>query len=364
MITNRLLREKTGHILKEDGSYLLLEQDQETVISSNGGIKFFEKNKFLYSLGARAFSMSGSNAQYILNHNRNNQWISEGSNDSIKEQIIVRLDQEYDINRLILNGHNFKDVNIYLLSESKILLESGDVLLKEDGFRLQAEFTAFAADDWYRFIALEKDTILDPSFIGLEQGGRLRDERFTDFSFVPTDPGLNRALKARDISTSTTYFEFDTTRVMNILIEVTEAQTVNAQKYLKCLIGTNEIGTFEGYPIVRTAFDRNIRTYRALSGKAIIQKGFEAANISLNFATYPGQADADLIADLQDSDDDFLIWLCGGYEGTDNFLYEVKGWDIDDLYLVNLTDPLPFEYTDNIYLNSYNTSLAFTEVTG
>jgi hypothetical protein len=330
----------------------------------SGGIKFFEKNKFLFTNGSTAYSMTGTNAQYILNNNRNNKWESAGSDDSTKETLVIILDQEYTIDRLILNGHNFKDVTIYMLTSSFLLLENGDNLLLESGDRLVLEDNLFTEDTWYRFLALESATTTSPDLLVLDQGGYLKLERFTDFSWVPTDPSLQRILTGSNLNSSTTYFSFDSTRVRNILIETTTTQIANSDKFLKVLIGTNEIGTFVGYPKSSITLNRDVRRFKALSGKAIIQKGFEAVDIDLIFSDYPGQNDINVLLSLQDSDDAFFVWLCGGREGSDYFTYEVRGWDIDDIYFVNLASPLPLSFSNGIYLNPYNTTIVLTEVTG
>ena len=41
-----------------------------------GGIKFFEPSQNLFTNGARAFDMRGQNANRILNHSRDNGWVS------------------------------------------------------------------------------------------------------------------------------------------------------------------------------------------------------------------------------------------------------------------------------------------------
>lgn len=331
-------------------------------MSITGGIKILEKSKFLFTLGSQAFSLSGENTQPILNHNRKSQWASVGSDDTIKQSLVVELDQEYSLDRLVLNGHNFKDVTIYMMGTSRLLLESGDNLLLESGDNLQIDSPAFGVG--FRFIVQESASATSQDILDLEQGGHIRDERFQDFSFVPTDLGLQRTLTGAVLASSTKYFEFDTTRVSGLLIEATTTQVANAEKFLKVLLGSVEIGTFEGFPAVSSNFNRNIRTFQALAGKAIIQKGFEAANIVLAFQDYPGQADATLIELLQDSDEDFIIWLCGGREGSDFFRFNTRGWGIDDLYLGNLTSPLPYQYSSNVYIGPYNTNLDFSEVTG
>lgn len=326
----------------------------------SGGIKFFETSKCLYKDGARAYSLHGDNAQYILSHNRDNGYTSTNSDDLTTEQLIIDLPEVIDINRIILNQHNFKDVTIYLLNESnKIEQENGSILLSEDSENFITEQSTFEDENWSRFVIQE-----DGFFLTLDQNPafKIKSEQFINTAAVPTSDVLQRTITASDIDTSTSYFYFDSTRCIRVMIECTTTQTPNQQKSLQALILTNEIGTLVGFPNVKTEFNRHIIADQVLSGKTIIQKGADSFSASIDLNSYPGQADLDLIKLLHDSDDDFLIWLCGGREGSAYYQYTAPGWGIDDIYPVNSKDPMPLEYVYSITSNPYSTRISIIEV--
>lgn len=335
----------------------------------SGGIKFFTKSKFLYTDGARAWSLGGDSAHGILNHNKLNGWTSTYSNDSITEQVVIDLAEQVEIDRIILNRHNFKDITIYILAGSnKIEQESGFKIIQEyeggnntGDFAITQEQGELDDELWDRLLLKEDDY-----FISLEQTptSKIQLEQCINVALVPTADTLQLTLTASDVDTSTTYFSFEAVRADRIIFEVTATQVPNQDKTLKSFIGCSELGTFDGYPAVSQLHDRNIIADPVLSGKMVIQKGMETFKATLAFTDHPGQADADLISDLQEYDDDFLIWLCGGREGSTYFTYNIKGWDIDDIYLVNLAAPLPINYTKGIYTNPFNATLSLVEVPG
>ncbi len=327
-----------------------------------GGIKFFEKSKCLYVDDARAYSLRGDSAQYMLNHNRDNGWISTGSDDTTTEQIVIDLDSVTAIDRIILNKHNFKDVTIYLLSEkNRLLLQSADLVLKQDGTSNIVLQASEFEDEWKRYI------IKQDGFFIVKQNNpnhKIKAQKFLNAPAAATAETLQRTLTDSNITTSTSYFSFDSTLVKRIIMEVTTTQVANAQKYLQCFIATNEIGTFEGFPAVSKLHDRHRRKYQTLSGKNIVMAGLESINVNVSFKGYPGQDDHDLIESLHDTDEDFLVWLCGGREGLNYFTYNLRGWTIDDLYLMQITNSLPLNYVNSIYTNPFDAALQMVQVVG
>lgn len=313
-----------------------------------GGIKFFESNKFLFKNGSNAFALTGSTAHYILNNNRNNSWTSVGSDDTITEGVAILLDDTYSISRLLLNDHNFKDVTIYLLSETSTP-------------------GAFSNGEWYRFIVQESSDTTDGSVqdaVLLEDGSYIKNELYTDFSSIASDPGLEYTITDTNIATSTSYYGFDAVSVKYIYFEVTTTQTANEQKNLKSLVGTNEIGTLAGRPQISTTFDRNTKQYRVLTNKSLIQRSVDAVDMQLLFESYPGQADYNILNTLYESTSPFHVWLCGGREGAPYFNYTIRGFGIDDLYLCDFVAPMDVSYTNSIFNAPYNITLNLTEVVG
>lgn len=358
-------------------------------MSVTGGIKILEKSKLLYRDGARSFDMRGAASNNILNHSRENQWESKTpSNDLTTEQIIIEGQEIVDVDRLILNDHNFKDVTIYLLAPSNIvsedgtlllnedgsgileeadtflsetlttalLTELGDTLVQEDGFKLLDESESFTS--FSRFMTTEND-----DFIVFEQDPRdkFKLENFSTFSGVPSANFLQRTLTATNITDSTTYFSFPSTRVQDVLIEVTETQTVDGRKRLSSLIVTSEVGTFEGFPQIKKNHNRNTKKFTALSGRAIIRSGRKNLNVSLSFKAFSSISDIGLVETIFDYEDSFLIWLCGGVSGSPNFSITLDAYGIDDIYLVKSSLPLKTTYLNSVTTNPVVASLSLIE---
>jgi len=298
----------------------------------------------------------------MLNHNRANGWLSIASDDTIEETIVIDLLASTNIDRVIVNDHNFKDLQIYVFDYLPLGLEqNSDNILQEDGESLiQTESaTNFPNADFDRFMLNE-----DESFTLLDQtSGRIIYEQIADFDSGDLDAADTLQVKLTEsaIDESTTYFSFTSVTAVRIVIKGTEAQTVNAQKFIKSFILTEEIGTFEGYPSIQTNHTRHARTFPMIGNKSRVVRGPIAFSAQLGFRAYPGQNDADLLSTLLEGDDPFLIWLCGGVSGSGYFNYTIRGFDIDEIYLCQMNSGLMTSYTRNIYLNSWNSQISVVE---
>ena len=269
-----------------------------------GGVKFFDKNKALFRDGSTASaSTNDSAAKFMLDISKYTRWESIGSNDSTTETITINLGTATTLDRLILTEHNFKAYTV-----------------KYNG-----------GTDFVNVSNLDVDLV----------GG-----------IVET---------AHDKDTS--YYKFDSVSVSSITISVDTTQVANAEKYLTQFVATVELGTFAGFPRVQNVLhNRNIKGSKALSGKNVIQKGYETTTFRMNFKSYPVQADITLVESLHEREDSFMVWLCGGRYGTDHFTIEQRGWRLKDLYNMQLSRPLGANYEKGIYQNGVNTSLALVEV--
>ena len=269
-----------------------------------GGVKFFENNKALFRDGNTASASSNdSAAKFILDVSKYTRWESIDSNDAVTETITVNFKLPQTIDRLILTGHNFKDFNIKYNGSSDFTNVSG----------------------------------LDGDLVG---------------GIIETD-----------YSNDTSYYKFDEVTVSSITITVSTTQVANEQKYLDQFIATSEIGTFAGFPRVQNVqHNRNIKGSKAISGKNVIQKGYETTSFRMNFKTYPVQADIDIAEQLHEREASFLVWLCGGRYGIEHFSIEQRGWRLRDVYNMQLNRSLKADYEKGIYQNGANTNLSFVEV--
>lgn len=278
-------------------------------MSITGGVKFFDTSQCLGVNGAVGTASNGqSTAQYALDRNPYTYWYTDGSSDAMTETLTVDFGQTVLISRILLLIHNFKGFNIK--------------------YDLSGTWTAFTSVKG-----------LDGSLSGITETA------FADGS---------------------SYYEFDAVTTGQIQISVTTTQVVNAEKFLSQVIVTSEIGTFQGFPIVKgIVLDRNSKVRRTISGKTSVIKGDESAAFQVDFAGYPSavayNVDIDLALTLHDRDTPFLVWLCGGRRGTNYFNYTLRGFRLQDVIPMQITKAYQLAYSQNVYVNSLNASMALEE---
>ena len=137
-----------------------------------------------------------------------------------------------------------------------------------------------------------------------------------------------------------------------IEITATKTQIADEQKYLNSFVVGNEIGTLEGFPVVRDVTkDKKLRKSILLNGRSYIEKSLEVFRCWIDFKNYPPglEDDLDLVYDLFDRDEDFYVWLCGGRAGEPWFKYALRGWRLQDLILTQTVTSFKDKYRKNIY---------------
>lgn len=271
----------------------------------NGGVKLFDINYALFKFGTRAVASSNDDGiNSILDVSRYTQWESVGSNDLTTETITVDFSTAKIIDSLFLVDMNFKEFNVKYY----------------DG------------------------------------------ANYVDFSNVL---GVNGAVSATINETAyaedTAYYEFDSVSTTSLQIEVTKTQVADEQKALTQLIATLGIGTFEGFPRVAPDSDRNETKSKTLSRRLIVQKTYQTNRIKLTFKTHPYQNDLDIIEELFDREEPFLIWPCGGRTGSQYFKISMMSWRLKDVFNVQLTGRIKNEFEKGVYLLGFNKSLTFEE---
>lgn len=273
----------------------------------SGGIKFFDKNLADSLTGATATATSGdSSAPFILDKNFYTFYRSVGSDDTITETLVITLAEAKTFNRLFLINHNFKDFDIKYL-----------------------------------------------------------DGTFVDFANVI---GVNGDTPGTIVETAyaadTSYYEFDSVTTNQIQIECLKTQVVDAQKFLNSFVVTNELGTLEGFPIIKDATkDKNSRKSELLNGRMFITKSLEVMRFTIDFKNYPPglEDDLNLVYDLFDRDDSFFVWLCGGRNGDPFFKYQLRGFRLRDLIQVQVTNVFKDKYKNNLYNSMVSVRLKIEE---
>jgi hypothetical protein len=278
-------------------------------VSITGGIKFFEKSKCLEIDGGLAEATSGdASAEYAIDQNVETKWRSSGSNDVSTETLTLTF-ASATIDRLFLQGINLK------------------------GFDVMYDL----AGTWTHFAAV----------VGI--GGAKAN--ITETAFAQ----------------STAYYEFTPVTTTSIRIQASTTQTANEEKYISQVIATAELGTLQGYPqIKKIEQNRNNRVVKTLSGFYSVQKSLEVASFDLEFKDYPAatayNVDIALMMELHDSEDPFLVWLCGGRYSTSYFKYTLRGYRLDDIYQMQISKALGLSYKDGIYKNPVSAKVELESV--
>lgn len=270
-----------------------------------GGMKFFYKAYNLYKDGAVASATSNSSAaKYILSHDNYTQWISIGSNDLTTENIIVQLPTTKTINRMFLTEMNLKDFEVQYWNGSSYQSFTNVIGVNGNAYA-NAGSTSYALDS--------------------------------------------------------AYFEFNSVSTDRLKIIANKTQIANAEKYLCKFLVTEEIGTFQGFPRIDNKTDRNQTKTKTIGGKFLVSKSFDIAQIKVNFKTHPYQSDMDLVETLYDSDDPFLVYPCGGREGTTYFKIEQKTWRLKDVFNMQFTGDLDHKFEKGVYILGVTKDITFEE---
>jgi len=264
------------------------------------GVKLFDKSRALAKDSGDATASSGdASADLMLSMEREVRWDSVGSNDATVETITITF-TSVTIDRLFLVDHNLKDFNITFGAGA-------------------SSFT---------------------NVIGING---------------PTS-GISEANFAED----TAYYEFDSITTDQINITANTTQVPNEDKHITLMAVMEELGTFIGFVKLKPATTGNEKSFKTQTGKSITQKGFEAFDCSFALE-YIEQADMDLITTAYESQEPFLVWLCGGKFGTSSFSVEQKNWRLKDLYQVQTFGKIPTPWDRNVYTSRPKTRIRLQE---
>lgn len=265
-----------------------------------GGIKFFEQSKNLDATASAPISGDAS-VSSLLDSNKETFYRSVGSSDVVTEEIEITFSESKTIDRLFISNFNGKDFNVM--------------------YDVAGVWTHFA--------------------------------NVTDINGTQTN--ITETVYAQD----TYYAEFDSVSTTKIRIQILKSQVANAEKFINQVIVTEEIATLVGYPqIKKIKLNRQLRSKKTVSGKFSVQKSLESFNYQLQFSDYPSSSvynvDVDVMLTLNDSEEPFLVWLCGGRFGTPYFNYTLPGFRLKDIIQMQISSSYDLNYTSNIYTNPLN----------
>lgn len=306
-------------------------------ISEESGIKFFTDSKALFRDGATAAASTGTVSQnYILNFNKAFAWSSVGSDDNTVETITITLPVASTIDRLFMIGHNFYDYHVTYNGGNNF------ANVKSMGLYQVGNF----ADESGNLFVDESGNIFSDGF-----SGSIYDVTAQEIS-------------ATGYAKNTSYYEFDSVSVTTIEITVQRTQVADTEKTMQIFAVCEELGTFSNSGLTKSSpnIDQNERVISNILNKPFVRKGIESFNCSIRIPYSSTQADIDLLELLQEREDDFIIWLCGGHFGSNFYRVDKKPWRLEDVYRgQNTRNASPSFYQDS-YLTGINDSLNIVEV--
>lgn len=176
---------------------------------------------------------------------------------------------------------------------------------------------------------------------------------YTDFS-TPVAETNNSA--------ETTRHTFTRVTSSKIQIVVTGTMVADDDKFLYQLIVTELIGQLEYWPEIRKpTVSRNKQKSQTLSGKWSIRENIGSFAVQLALRSWSKENDLDIIEDLYDSTEGFLVWLCGGDEAQ-FFPRAPQGYRLEDIYLMKCSNEYMPEYSQFIYQMGLKITLDLVEI--
>lgn len=158
-----------------------------------------------------------------------------------------------------------------------------------------------------------------------------------------------------------TYFaRFAEVTAQEVRLAMTTTQTPDAQKTLRDLILTRQIGQLVGYPAVKITDAEKPSKKEMITGKARYVQDPARAEVSIQFRDHVGAADRDLVDALRRWREEFLVWPCGGNEAQ--FAHADIGWRLEDIFLVTRDRGFSHQFTKNLYFSGMTGSLDLVEV--
>ena len=286
-----------------------------------GKIKFFERSKMLLSDGNVSASLSSDSKQNdnesiknILTFDKNAYFQTAQITDEAFLQIIdIEFDQPITINRLLI-----VDTNI----------NTG----------------AFSFPTPVKNISnIDNQPIPDNPFVFFGNNNNFKN--------------LTHYWEFDDVTISTLSFQ------INVLARNDYDETPPDHFFIRQIIATREIGTFEGFPNVSAYSDNQNEVINETSTglKHIVKQQQTIDNFMLSFRSHPIENDIGIVDKLFNLRESFTLWPCGGGYGSNHFLFEKDGWKLDDIYNVQTVGMKSNRWHKNFYKGGVTAKIKMVE---
>jgi hypothetical protein len=176
-------------------------------------------------------------------------------------------------------------------------------------------------------------------------------------SFVDFSPAINETTNTDE----TSHFEVEQVETTKIQLQVNGTMTPDEDKILYQLIATRRIGQLAGWPVIKKpVHSTNAKKSTMLSGKTFVARNLGAFSCELAVAEWRNSADLEIVEELYENTEGFLVWLSGGSE--DQFSSTRKGYRLEDVYLMKCLDDYSPEFVSGQYKRGLAISIKLGEV--
>lgn len=161
---------------------------------------------------------------------------------------------------------------------------------------------------------------------------------------------------------TTNRFSVTSVETTKLQVRITGTQVVNSDKRLAQFIATELIGRLNAWPIIENAvFDRYKRVTKMLSGKSLIAENIGGFSCDLSVTIWSNNADLTIVESLYNSNNGFLVWLCGG--DTSQFSSVRQGYRLEDVFLMKCTNDFQPNWVEGLYKSGLGLQISLSEVT-
>ena len=155
--------------------------------------------------------------------------------------------------------------------------------------------------------------------------------------------------------------QFASTSCQLIKIIINETQVADADKILKQLIITEELGQLDGWPMIKKpTHSTNKRRSKMLSGKTNLVESVGAFSCELSVENWKSDSDLIIIENIYSSFDGVLVQLNGFDE--DQFSSKRIGYRNQDCYLMKPSDSYTPEWASGLYTTGLKIKIKLEEV--
>jgi len=156
-------------------------------------------------------------------------------------------------------------------------------------------------------------------------------------------------------------YQFDATSMQMIRIVINSTQVVDADKIIKQLIITEELGQFDGWPeIKKPKLSTNKRKSLMLSGKSNVVESVGAFSCTLSVKNWKSDADLTLLETIFFKREGMLLQLNGFDEAQ--FSSVRMGYRNEDVVLVRAVSDYTPEWFNGLYLTGQKAEIKLEEV--